>query len=313
MKPIVVAGAGAFGTALAITLARAGRDVTLWGRNIASWPSARDNPRLPGVELPKSIVVTGDFKVTPDDILLLATPTQTLRDFLKTHTPDPLALVACCKGIDLTTGLGPTGVIAQVLDRTGAILTGPSFASDIARGLPTALTLATKDATAPLLQETLATETMRIYLSDDPVGAELGGALKNVVAIACGICIGAGFGQSARAALMTRGYAEMQRLAMTLGAQPETLAGLSGFGDMALTCTSEQSRNYAYGLELGRNTAGDITKTIEGRATAQAVVALADKHGIDMPIAAMVRDMSDGATTPEQALSDLLSRPLKKE
>ncbi len=313
MKPITVAGAGAFGTALAITLARAGREVTLWGRSIANWPSARDNPRLPGIELPKSIVVTGDFTVGSDDILLLATPTQTLREFLTEHRPDPFALVACCKGIDLTTGLGPTGVVDETLGRMGAVLTGPSFASDIARGLPTALTLATKDTTAAELQETLSTETLRVYLSDDPTGAELGGALKNVIAIACGICIGAGLGQSARAALMTRGYAEMQRLALKLGARPDTLAGLSGFGDLALTCTSEQSRNYAYGLALGSNVAGDATKTIEGKATAQAVVALADKHSIDMPIAATVRDMVDGTTTLEQALSDLLSRPLKKE
>lgn len=312
MRPITVAGAGAFGTALAITLARAGRDVTLWGRSL-TWPNARENPRLPGIELPKSIVLTSAFEITTESILLLAIPTQTLRDFLAEHRPDPFAFVACCKGIDLTTGLGPTGVISEILKREGAVLTGPSFASDIARGLPTALTLATQNPTAEELQEALSTETLRLYVSDDPKGAELGGALKNVVAIACGICMGAGFGQSARAALMTRGYAEMQRLAIKLGAKSETLAGLSGFGDLALTCTSDQSRNYTFGQELGRSTSGDRTKTIEGRFTAQAVVALADEHRIDMPIAAMVRDMVEGSTTPEQALSDLLSRPLKKE
>ncbi len=313
MSRVVVAGAGAFGTALALVLDRAGHRVTLWARSPDPVLARRESPRLPGFPIPPSISVTGVMGVGKDDLLLLATPMQALGPFLAEHRPHCRAMIACCKGVDLVTGQGPTGLIAQLGGAPSAVLTGPSFAADLARGLPTALTLACADPELGLaLQHDLASETMRLYLSHDPVGAELGGALKNVIAIACGICIGAGLGESARAALMTRGFAEMQRMAVALGAEAETLQGLSGFGDLALTCTSTGSRNFRFGHALGARTAIPDATT-EGRATAQAITMLAARHGEEMPIAKAVADMVTGDITLTQALDQLLSRPLGKE
>lgn len=313
MSRVIVAGAGAFGTALALVLDRAGRSVTLWARTPEKILYKRENPRLPGVLLPESILITDRADPTAQDLLLLATPMQALGGFLLQHAPEARGMVACCKGVDLATGQGPTSLIAQHCDAPTAILTGPSFASDLARGLPTALTLASSDASlGETLQQELSSDTMRLYLSDDPVGAELGGALKNVIAIACGICIGAGLGESARAALMTRGYAEMQRMALAMGARAETLSGLSGFGDLALTCTSTQSRNFSFGFAMGKGTQAPEATT-EGRATAQAIVTLAAQHEIEMPIAKAVAGMVTGSITLNQALEQLLSRPLGKE
>jgi glycerol-3-phosphate dehydrogenase (NAD(P)+) len=195
-----------------------------------------------------------------------------------------------------------------------ALLTGPSFAADIAAGLPTALTLACKDTEcAAHLQQALTTANLRLYRTTDTVGAELGGALKNVMAIACGAVMGAGLGESARAALMTRGYAEMQRLALGLGARPDTLAGLSGFGDLALTCTSPGSRNYRLGAAIGRGETFDPSVTVEGAATARAVADLARDMSLDMPITQVVTRMVDGDMSVTEAMADLLSRPLKEE
>jgi glycerol-3-phosphate dehydrogenase (NAD(P)+) len=222
-------------------------------------------------------------------------------------------LVACCKGVDLATLRGP---VALILSRrpgaSAAILTGPSFAADIAKGLPTALTLAATDG-GEALQEALATPTLRLYRTDDVRGAELGGALKNVIAIASGVVIGAGLGDSARAALMTRGYAEMQRLALAMGARAETLAGLSGLGDLVLTCTSLQSRNFRYGCALGRGEAFDPKITVEGVATARAALRLARETGIDMPVTAMVDALASRRTSLNDAIGQLMSRPLKQE
>lgn len=313
MSEIVIAGAGAFGTALALVLDRAGHEVTLWARRPENILYKGENPRLPGIPIPQTITVTGEAEPAAQDILLLATPMQALGGFLQTHRPKARAIVACCKGVDLATGQGPTSLIAQHTDAPSAILTGPSFAADLARGLPTALTLASADADlGAALQKELSTDTMRLYLSDDPTGAELGGALKNVIAIACGIAIGAGLGESARAALMTRGYAEMQRMALALGARADTLSGLSGFGDLALTCTSPQSRNFSFGHALGSG-AQAADATTEGRATAQAILSVAARHGIEMPIAKAVADMVTGSITLAQALDQLMSRPLGKE
>ncbi|WP_394197753.1 NAD(P)H-dependent glycerol-3-phosphate dehydrogenase [Litoreibacter albidus] len=312
MSKITVAGAGAFGSALAVALDMAGREVTLVGRNVDAFRSSRDNPRLKGVPIPESITLATNLNVTRDDILLLAVPMQALSGYLEQTRPTPKAAVACSKGVDLASGRGPTAIIDDLLDAPSAILTGPSFAADIARGLPTALVIATRSDTGADLQETLSTDTLRLYLSDDPIGAELGGALKNVIAIACGICIGAGLGESARAALMTRGMAEMLRMAVAMGAKPETLAGLAGFGDLALTCTSAQSRNFSFGLSLGGKGPAP-TATTEGRHTARAIVKLAETKGVDMPIAKMVAGMVEGDLTLQQALSLLLSRPLTKE
>lgn len=318
---VAVIGAGAFGTALAISLAANG-PVCLWTRDsdhAREMQEARENTRrLPGVTLPPQLTATADFnQAAQHETVLLAVPMQQLRSVLADHA-DVLrhaTLVACCKGIELDTGIGPCAVIGQVLpDSHCALLTGPSFAHDIARGLPTALTLATDESRRGVqLQHLLSTANLRLYRTTDVIGAELGGALKNVIAIACGTVIGAGMGASARAALMTRGYAEMQRMALALGARAETLAGLSGFGDLALTCTSDQSRNYQLGLAIGRGEGFDPAITVEGAATARAVAAKAQQMGLDMPITQIVVALLDGALTPESAMSRLLARPLKEE
>ncbi|MDZ4136080.1 MAG: NAD(P)H-dependent glycerol-3-phosphate dehydrogenase [Paracoccaceae bacterium] len=308
-----IIGAGAFGAALAVALGRAA-PVTLWGRGGAG----RKIARLPGVDLPETVTVTAEIDdLAAMEVLLLALPTQVLGGFLAAQA-EFLAgrvLVACCKGVDLATGLGPTGLIARACPTARpAILTGPSFAADIARGLPTALTLACDDDTlGEALQNRLSTGVLRLYRTTDVTGAELGGALKNVVAIAAGVVIGAGLGDSARAALLTRGYAEMLRLALVLGARSETLAGLSGLGDLVLTCTSPQSRNFRYGQALGAGSEFDTNVTVEGVATARAVTNLAKKHRIDLPIAAMVAALTDGTITLPDAIQALMSRPLKQE
>jgi glycerol-3-phosphate dehydrogenase (NAD(P)+) len=316
----LICGAGAFGTALAVTLARNG-PVTLWARNAAHADemrrTGRNDRRLPDIALPEDVTVISGALPEGDAPCLLALPMQTLGGFVAEHaaTLGTRPLVACCKGMDLTTGLGPTGVIAQSCARaTPAILTGPSFARDIALGLPTALTLACAEAgTGRALQARLATPTLRLYRSADTVGAELGGALKNVIAIGCGAVMGAGLGESARAALMTRGYAEMTRFAHALGARPETLAGLSGFGDLVLTCTSDQSRNTRYGFSLGSGGPFDASITVEGAATARAVLARTRALGIDMPITEVVTALVTGELRVADAMDKLLSRPLKEE
>jgi len=316
MSAISVLGAGAFGTALAISLARDGRSVTLWARDLGNMASRRENTRrLPGFPFPESLTVTADLaEAVTAPIILLALPLQQTAPFLeenRAHFTDQ-TLVACSKGIDIGSGRGPAEIIADLCPgTTPAVLSGPSFAVDIAAGLPTALTIAA-DNPEPL-QRALTTSNIRLYRSTDMIGVELGGALKNVVAIACGIAMGAGLGESARAALMTRGYAEMTRFARARGAEPETLAGLSGFGDLALTCTSEKSRNYAFGLALGRGEPIDSSMTIEGRGTAIAVSNEAKKAGIEMPVAEIVVAISESKVTISQAVEILLSRPLKEE
>jgi glycerol-3-phosphate dehydrogenase (NAD(P)+) len=318
---IAILGAGAFGTALAVALTAGGADVILWARDpllVEGMRRDRQNGRLPGVTLPAKITVTSALTdVAGTFPVLLALPMQSLGAFLK-DASDHLngrPLVACCKGVDLTSLKGPTGLIADACPNAmPAILTGPSFAADIARGLPTALTLACRNhAAGEDLQRLLSTPTLRIYRTPDVIGAELGGALKNVIAIAAGIVVGAQLGDSARAALMTRGYAEILRMALHLGAQPETLAGLSGLGDLVLTCTSAQSRNFRYGRALSDGGSFDRSLTVEGVATAHAVSALAAKEGIEMPITQMVSAVLDGKINIRDAIDALLSRPLKQE
>ena len=321
MTGVAVLGAGAFGTALAVVLAREGMDVLLWARDagqVAMMQTGGTNRRLPGVTLPKTVSVTAKIDDSAGfPIVLLALPMQQLSAFLRQYGAilDGKALVVCAKGIDLATGSGPTELIALACPvAVPAILTGPSFAADIARGLPTALTLACRNEDmGRKLQTALSTATLRLYRSEDVTGAELGGALKNVVAIASGIVIGAGLGESARAALMTRGYAEMSRLALGLGARAETLAGLSGFGDLVLTCSSEQSRNFCFGKALGAGLPFDPLTTVEGAATARAVAILAARRGIEMPITTMVAAVLDGKVTISRAIEALLARPLKQE
>jgi glycerol-3-phosphate dehydrogenase (NAD(P)+) len=317
---IGIVGAGAFGTALAVALAKGGRQVRLWARDPAQVRAMQDTCRneaaLPGVELPGNLSVHAEIgEVCGGAALLLATPMQALGPLLdqwpQIDARQPL--VACCKGMDLATLRGPVAVIeTRRPGAEAAILTGPSFAADIAKGLPTALTLATTGEGAAL-QELLSSPTLRLYRSDDVRGAELGGALKNVIAIASGTVIGAGLGDSARAALMTRGYAEMVRLAEALGARAETLAGLSGFGDLVLTCTSVQSRNFRYGLSLGRGESFDPAVTVEGVPTAQAVARLAQGMKIDMPVTAMVDALASRRIALNDAVGLLMNRPLKQE
>jgi glycerol-3-phosphate dehydrogenase (NAD(P)+) len=319
---IAVIGAGAFGTALAVTLARNGQAVTLWARDpeqVAVMAATRRNAtRLPGVDLPENVTITAQITdVSGADAVLISLPMQSLRTFLSANRTelDGRPLVACCKGIDLSTLTGSSEIIrAECPNSPIAVLTGPSFAADIARGLPTALTLAcAEDQTGEALQRLLSTPVLRLYRSDDVIGAELGGALKNVIAIAAGVVIGAGLGDSARAALMTRGYAEMVRFALMLGAKSETLSGLSGFGDLVLTCTSAQSRNFRFGQGLGGGDPIDPGITVEGAATAKAVSNLAQMRGIDLPITTMVAALIDRTVDLSFAIQTLLSRPLKKE
>ncbi len=322
MTPIAIIGAGAFGTAMAITLSSTGRPVMLWSRDTqhanAMAVSRENTKRLPGRSLPDSIQITDQLSEIADcDTALLCIPMQRLSGFLIENGASfgNKALIACCKGVDIETMQGPSAVIARTCPTAmPAVLTGPSFADDIAKGLPTALTLACADADAGRsLQQRLSTPTLRLYRTTDTTGAELGGALKNVIAIAAGIVIGAGLGESARAALMTRGFAEIQRFVCAMGGQADTLAGLSGFGDLVLTCTSDLSRNYRYGLSLGRAAPFDASVTVEGAATAFAVSKLAKTHTIDLPIVEMVAAVLSGACNIEQATAALLSRPLKEE
>jgi len=318
---IGVAGSGAFGTALATSLARNG-PVALWSRSKDQVADIRQNgrnsARLSGIDLPDNITATTDFSAIADaDAVLLAVPMQQMRGVLTANSGllGQKRLVACCKGIELKTGDGPISVISQTVpDAVPALLTGPSFASEIALGLPTAMTLACSDATIGReLQKILSTETIRLYRTTDTTGAEIGGALKNVMAIACGAVIGAGLGNSARAALMTRGYAEMVRMAVVLGARPDTLAGLSGFGDLALTCTSDQSRNFRLGLAIGRGEAFDTSITVEGAATARAVAENSKPMNIEMPITESVVALLDRKQTLNGVVSQLLNRTLKEE
>ena len=322
MSGVSILGAGAFGTALAVALSRAGVPATLWARDAALADAMQrsriSGPRLPDVALPDGLVITSSLEqAAKADTLLLAIAMQALGGFLEQAAAHlgGKSLVACCKGVDLSTGLGPVGVIRRASPGAHpALLTGPSFAVDIAAGLPTALTLAAEtEAAAQQLQEELASPAIRLYRTTDLTGAELGGALKNVVALAAGMAVGAGLGDSARAALVTRGFAEIVRFAVSRGARPETLNGLSGFGDLVLTCTSPKSRNFAAGAALGRGEALPEGVTIEGVATARAVAARARDEGVEMPVTETVADILDGRMTLAEAVNSLLSRPLKSE
>ena len=311
-----VIGAGAFGTSLAIALASK-CSVTIWARDIGHLTRARASKHLPDVLLPASINVTGDLADIDADVCLLAIPTQQLTSFLTDHAPKIRAsrVVLCSKGIDLKTGLGPAEVLRSHLpDTTAAVLSGPSFAVDIAQGKPTALTLATASAQAGQdLQHILSTEMLRIYRSTDVTGVQIGGALKNVVAIGCGAAMGAGLGESARSALITRGFAEMVRFATASGAQVETLSGLSGLGDLVLTATSDKSRNYRFGKALGAGEAFGDHVTVEGAATAQVLRQIAKARGIEMPVCEAIASLVAGDVSVATALRSLLARPLREE
>jgi glycerol-3-phosphate dehydrogenase (NAD(P)+) len=318
MSGIAVLGAGAFGTSLAIALSKNGAGVTLWCRDpdvAASMQSSRQSgPRLPGLPLPKTLAITSEIETVQGNVCLIAVPMQSLRSFLGSTELNGKSLVACCKGIDLETGQGPVETIQDIApEAIPALLTGPSFAADIARGLPTALTLAAKDdIVASMLQMGLSRPMLRLYRTTDTIGAELGGALKNVMALASGMAIGSGFGDSARAAVIARGFAEMSRYAGAKGAMLETLQGLSGLGDLVLTCTSDKSRNFRAGVCFGRGEQPEA-ETIEGIPTAAAVSRGAQSSGIDMPITQAVAAVTSGELDVNTAVESLLSRPVKKE
>ena len=318
---IGIVGSGAFGTALAVGYGKYGRDVTLYCRSgetaLQIEKSRQNSGRLPGIDLPGSVKATADIETLRNcAAVLLCLPMQSLRGFLAENAArlDGLALISCSKGIDLATLAGPTAIMSLACPNSECgVLTGPSFAADIAAGLPTALTLGFESSAGESLQHLLSTPSLRLYRTTDIIGAELGGALKNVMAIAAGLIMGAGLGESARAAVVTRGHAEMVRLSMALNARPETLAGLSGLGDLVLTCTSLQSRNLRFGMALGAGRVPESGQTVEGVATAKAAADLAQKLAIDLPIATMVAAVISKTISLDRAIQTLMSRPLKQE
>ncbi|KAB2939226.1 MAG: NAD(P)-dependent glycerol-3-phosphate dehydrogenase [Hyphomicrobium sp.] len=323
-----IIGGGAWGTALAQAMRRAGRDVVLWAREadvVAAINGRHVNEAfLPGVTLDKAVLATGKLAdAAKCDAVLFVAPAQYVRPVARELRPSLRAgqpVVMCAKGIEQATGQMMGDVLAAELPAiTRAVLSGPSFAADVARGLPAALTIACADeAVGRLLAERLGSSTFRLYWTNDLVGVELGGAVKNVLAIAAGIVDGQGLGASAHAALVTRGFAEMRRLGKALGARPETLIGLSGLGDLILTCGSPQSRNMSLGRALGRGEtlaqalAGKLAVT-EGVYTAAAVRRIAEEKGVDMPICTAVCDVIDGRASVMDAIGQLMQRPLKAE
>jgi glycerol-3-phosphate dehydrogenase (NAD(P)+) len=323
-RSIAVIGGGAWGTALAQVAARAGLHTTLWAREaevVAAVNERHENPVfLPGAMLEPSIRATSDLAdVSGSDVWLLVTPAQHMRAVLEQAPESAAPVVLCSKGIEEGSGRLLHDVAAEA--RPGApiaVLSGPTFAHEVAAGLPTAVTLASKDASlAAGLRDSLARPEFRMYVSDDVAGAEVGGAVKNVLAIACGVVEGRGLGQNARAALIARGFAEMTRFGAAFGARSETLAGLSGLGDLVLTCSSTSSRNYSLGKGLGEGKSAaelmaDRTTVAEGAFTAPVLARLAQERGIDMPIVAAVDRLLAGANV-DSILEQLLSRPPRAE
>ena len=320
-RSVAVIGAGAWGTALAGVAARAGRDVVLYARgaeHAAEIAATRANPKLSGVTLDANVRVTGDIAVAAAvDVILIATPAQHLREAvaaLAPHLVRATPVIACAKGIERGTHKFMTEVIAEAApDALPAILSGPSFAEDVARGLPTAVTLAAQDeALASTLVQALGSATFRPYHTTDIRGVEIGGAAKNVLAIAAGIVAGRKFGASAQAALTTRGFSELVRLGRACGARSETMAGLSGLGDLILTCSSPQSRNLALGIALGRGERRP-PGLAEGEFTAPVLIELAASQNVDMPVSQAVAAILNGAVTIDEAIESLLTRPFKAE
>src|ERR1700722_19250519 len=319
---VAVIGAGAWGTALAGVAARAGREVTLYVRDAARAAEitrTRVNAKLPEIRLDAGVGVTGDIAIAARaDIILIATPAQQLRAAvaaLAPHLAGATPVIATAKGIERGTHKFMTEVIAETAPGAQpAILSGPSFAQDVARGLPTAVTLAAKDEElARALVQALGSATFRPYHTTDIRGVEIGGAAKNVLAIAAGIAVGRKLGASAQAALTTRGFSELVRLGLACGARSETMAGLSGLGDLILTCSNPQSRNFALGIALGRGETPPSGKLAEGEFTAPVLIELAHSKNIDMPVSSAVAAILSGAVTIDAAIEGLLTRPFKAE
>ena len=325
---IGVLGGGAWGTALALTTARAGRQVSIWARNSAiveEINSTHQNKSyLPEIKFDQPIIATSNLADLKNcDAYLLVTPAQsigTLSNSISQNLNNDAPVIICAKGIDRESGLILTDLIGKDLPNTHlAVLSGPSFAIDVAKGLPTAVTIAANSMELSLkLASMLASPYFRPYASDDLIGVQIGGALKNVLAIACGIVQGRELGASALSALIARGFAELTRLGTALNAKPDTLMGLSGLGDLVLTCSSTQSRNFAFGIEIGRGKSVDSlissgNKTIEGYFTASIAQTLANKYQVELPICIAVNLILNNNLTVDEAMKSLLSRPLGKE
>lgn len=320
-----VVGGGAWGTALAQVASAGGQETLLWALEpevVVALNARHENPvYLPDVPLNAAIRATSDFgDLRTCDAWLVVTPAQHMRSVLEQASDFDKPLVLCAKGIEERSGELLHTVAKQVCPQAEvAVLSGPAFAREVAQGLPTAVTLAAEDSKlAERLRDRLAQPTFRIYVSDDVAGAEIGGAVKNVLAIACGVVEGKGLGQNARAALIGRGFAEMTRFGQALGAKRETLAGLSGLGDLVLTCTSTSSRNYSLGVGLGEGKPAaellaDRRTVAEGAFTAPVLARLAREKGVDMPIVQAVDALVGGRANVEQVLDALLSRPPRPE
>ncbi len=328
VQHVGIIGGGAWGTALAQTMALSGKSVTLWAYEIETVQEINDHHinrnYLPGVDLHPTIQATGKLQdVASADVVLLVSPTQSIREVTKqvaSHISEGKPVVICAKGIEQATGRMLSTVLADTLPQARlAILSGPSFAADVARGLPAAVSLACRnEELGRSLAEGLGYRRFRIYWSQDMIGVQLGGAIKNVLAIAAGIVDGKELGASAHAALVARGFSEMARLGNKMGAKPETLNGLAGLGDLILTCGSPTSRNMSLGRALGQGqsleqTLGERRAVTEGVFTAKAVISLGDKHNVDMPICKAVFDITSGAMGVDEAITDLLDRPMKAE
>lgn len=325
MSRIGVIGAGAWGMALASVAERAGHEVTVWARRPETANEINTKhalwARLHGISFGKAVRATTTPKdLNSCDAVLAVVPAQYLRAVLAPFSGLSAPVILCAKGIEAESGLLMNEVLTQCLPGSAPlILSGPSFALDVAHGLPTAVTLAGGDLkTARQWASALSLKTFRIYPSDDLRGVALGGAVKNVLAIACGIAAGKELGDSARAALTTRAFSELTRFGKALGGRPETLTGLSGLGDLLLTCSSKQSRNYSLGLALGQGKSleqafAEAKGTVEGIATARIVARLGIEQNIDMPISAAVHAVIDGGSKPEDEIAKLLARPVNPE
>lgn len=332
MTCIAVIGAGNWGTALSLTLAKLGHTVSLWAyeREVVESIRTRHENELfmPGVRLPESVGATNDLAeaLGGAEIVLTVTPSHVCRSLYEqmlSHLSPKMIFVSATKGLDTERLMRMSEIIRSVVGPKFsprlAVLSGPSFAREVARGEPTAIVVASEDReAAQWVQQEFSSKTLRLYTSSDVVGVELGGAVKNVIAIAAGVVEGLGLGHNPTAALITRGLAEMTRLACACGARRETLAGLAGMGDLVLTCTGDLSRNRMVGIELGKgrklvDIVGSMRMVAEGVKTTQATVALAAKHGVEMPITQQVNRVLEGQVSPREAIRELMERTLKEE
>ncbi|CAI3946328.1 Glycerol-3-phosphate dehydrogenase (GpsA) (PDB:1EVY) [Commensalibacter communis] len=315
---IAVIGAGAWGIALSLQMARTGANVYLWSRKELPNPTTHTLSRLDCVSIPETITVSNQFP-TKADIVFLAVPLQYMRSILP-YMPPTAPLIACCKGVETTSLKFPLEILEEIYPkREHGALSGPNFAHEVAKSYPTASVIASKNPKlAQELANKLSTSTFRLYANTDPIGVEIGGAAKNVFAIAAGIAMGAGLGENARASIITRGIAELSRLSAGLGGDPMTLSGLAGVGDMILTCTGQGSRNYSLGFELGqgkklKDILAQRTTVTEGVTTAPAILQRATQHHVNTPIIEAITHILNEEITIQTAQNILMSRPLGNE